>query len=217
MQTGRRFIDLEPAGFARRLLAFLVDLIIVYVAVVVLLQLVLDPLREALGPGWVRVGWFYIGYTLLTVSLPTWLYFAGYESSDEQATLGKRWLGVVVTGPDGGEASFWRALLRTLLKLLPFEVAHMAIALPANPFVDPLTDSFSVPALEDLGGTVIAGILLALLMIGGLLLTMALHPDRRGPHDLLAGTYVMKDPEPVTRTDPATAPEPLPDKGGVSG
>lgn len=217
MQPGRRFTDLEPAGFARRLVAFLVDVLVVYVAVVVLLQLVLDPLRQALGPGWVRVGWFYIGYTLLTVSLPTWLYFAGYESSDEQATLGKRWLGIVVTGPTGGEAPFWRALLRTLLKLLPLEVAHMAIALPANPFVDPLSGSFSVPALEDLGATVIGGILLALLMIGATLLTMALHPDRRGPHDLIAGTYVMKAPGPVRHTPPATVPEPLTDQGGVPG
>ena len=215
MQPVRRFTDLEPAGFARRLAAFLVDVVIVYVAVVILLQLVLDPLREALGPGWVRVGWFYIGYTLLTVSLPTWLYFAGYESSQEQATLGKRWLGVVVTGPDGGEAPFWRALLRTLVKLLPFEVAHMAIALPANPFVDPLSGTFTVPALEDLGGSVVIGILIALLMLGAILLTAALHPDRRGLHDLVAGTYVMM--QPTAELAPAAAlPTQVPGDG-VSG
>lgn len=217
MQPVRRFTDLEPASFARRLVAFVVDMLIVYVAIVVLLQLLLDPLREALGPGWVRVGWFYIGYTLLTVSLPTWLYFAGYESSNEQSTLGKQWLGIDVTGPDGGRPSFWRALLRTLLKLLPFEVAHMAIALPANPFVDPLSGSLSVPALEDLSGSVIAGILLALLLLGGILLTMALHPDRRGPHDLLAGTYVMREPRADFRSVAASVAEPLPDEPRITG
>lgn len=188
----RRFTDLQPAGLGRRLTALVVDLLIVYIAVVVLLQLVLDPMREALGPGWVRVGWFYIGYTLLTVSLPTWLYFAGYESSAEQATLGKRWLGVVVTGAAGGRVSFPRALLRTILKLLPLELAHVAIAVPANPFVDPLTGVFTLQPMTDLGASVLVGLFVALLMLGATLLTAALHPDGRAPHDLITGTYVMK-------------------------
>jgi uncharacterized RDD family membrane protein YckC len=213
MQPARRFTDLEPAGIDRRLAAFLVDVVIVFVAVVVLLQLLLDPLTDSLGPGWVRVGWFYIGYTLLTVSLPTWLYFAGYESSDEQSTLGKRWLGIVVTGPDGKEPSFWRALLRTLLKLLPFEIAHAAIALPANPFVDPLSGAFIMPALEELGGSLFAGLLVALLLFGAALLTMALHPDRRGPHDFLSGTYVMKAAGPVLQDG---LPAPVAGNGGVT-
>lgn len=217
MQPGRRFTDLEPAGIARRLVAFLVDVVVVYVAVVVLLQMVLDPLRDALGPGWVRVGWFYIGYTLLTVSLPTWLYFAGYESSQQQSTLGKQWLGIDVTGPNGGESPFWRTLLRTVLKLLPFEIAHMAIALPANPFVSPVTGRFTVPALEDLGGSVVAGILVALLLLGATLLTMALHPDRRGPHDLVAGTYVMRTPARDAGSAALGEAVPVPGNGGAGG
>lgn len=213
MQPARRFTDLQPAGFARRLAAFVVDLLIVYIAVVVLLQLVLDPLREALGPGWVRVGWFYIGYTLLTVSLPTWLYFAGYESSDDQATLGKRWLGLVVTSSDGGRPSFARALGRTILKLLPLELAHVAIAVPANPFVDPLTGVFTVPAMTDLGGSVLAGLFISLLLLGATLLTAALHPDGRAPHDLLTGTYVMRSGSRRTAVPPAKAEAALGERG----
>lgn len=199
MHAGRRFTDLEPAGFARRFAAFLIDVTIVLVAVVFLLQLVLAPLTDAFGPGWVRVGWFYAGYTLLTVSLPIWLYFAGYEASSERATLGKQWLGLMVTGTDGGRAALPRTLLRTILKLLPFEIAHLAVALPANPFVDPLTGRSTMPTLEDLGGSLVAGLLVAMLLLGASLLTIALHPDRRAPHDLAAGTYVMRD----GRTDEA--------------
>ena len=203
MQPGRRLTDLEPAGFAIRLTAFLIDILVVCAAVVVLLQVVLDPLREVLGPGWARVGWFYVSYTFLTVSLPIWLYFAGYEAGDQHATLGKRWLGIAVAGADGRAPSFGRALSRTIAKLLPIELAHIAIAVPANPFIDPLSSRLILPGLQELGGSVLAGLLLALLILGGTLLSVALHPDRRALHDLLAGTWVVKA---AVRTAPATRP-----------
>lgn len=207
MQPGRRLTDLEPAGFAVRLAAFLIDILVVCAAVVVLLQFVLDPLRSVLGPGWARVGWFYIGYTLLTVSLPIWLYFTGYEAGDEHATLGKRWLGLTVAGASGTPPSFGRAFLRTIVKLLPFEVAHVVIAVPANPFIDPLTSRLIIPGMQELGGSVLAGLLIALLLLGATMLSAALHPDRRALHDLVAGTWVVRTaPRPATTvtTAPAT-------------
>ena len=205
MQPARRLTDLEPAAFAIRLAAFLVDLLVVCAAVVVLLQLVLDPLRSALGPAWARVGWFYVGYTLLTVSLPIWLYFAGYESSDQHATVGKRWLRIKVAGADGRPPSFMRALLRTIVKLLPFEIAHLVIAVPINPFIDPITGGLILPGMQELGGTVLAGLLVALLILGASLLSAALHPDRRTLHDLVAGTWVV-GPATLPRAAPASAP-----------
>ena len=51
MPSGRRLTDLEPAGFVRRASAFLLDILVAGVLLVLLLQLVLDPLRAALGPG----------------------------------------------------------------------------------------------------------------------------------------------------------------------
>lgn len=191
MKAGRRLTDLEPAGFSRRAAAFVVDLAIVGIAVIFLLQVVLDPLRQALGPGWLRVGAVYIGYVLLTVSFPTWLYFAGYESGADQATPGKRWLAVRVTRVDGSPMSFPRALLRTVLKLLPFEVAHVCVALPANPFLDPVTGELTIPALDAMQAGTLAGLLAALLLFGLLLFTTMLHPDGRGVHDILAGTFVV--------------------------
>lgn len=202
MQSGRRLTDLEPAGFVRRSAAFAIDLAVVVTVVVLLLQLLLDPLRDAFGPGWMRVGWFYAGYTLLTVSLPIWFYFAGYESGRDQRTPGKRWLGVALTSTRGGRVTFGRAFLRTLARLLPFEIAHVATVVPANPFVDPLTGTLTIPALDSLGASVLAGLLVSLLALGALLFSVMLHPDGRGLHDLLAGTFVIRSP--------AAAPEAVP-------
>lgn len=204
MTSGRRLTDLEPAGFARRASAFLLDLAVAAIAVVVLLQLVLDPMRQALGPGWMRIGAFYVAYVLLTVSLPIWLYFAGYESSDGQATLGKQWLGIRVNTIDGRRVSFGRAFVRTLIKLLPFEVAHVCIALPANPFIDPVTGELTIPALDAMHPAGLAGLLAALLLFGVLLFTTVLHGDGRGIHDLAARTFVVR-----TETRPAPRSEPV--------
>ncbi|HEX6589128.1 MAG TPA: RDD family protein [Longimicrobiales bacterium] len=200
MTSGRRLTDLEPAGLTRRAAAFMLDLVVAAVVVVALLQLVLDPLRQALGPGWMRVGAFYVAYVLLTVSLPIWLYFSGYESSPWQATPGKRWLGIRVNSVDGRPVSFVRAFLRTLVKLLPFEIAHICMALPANPFVDPITGELTIPALDAMHPISLAGLLAALLLFGLLLFTAVLHPDGRGAHDMLAGTFVV-------RTEASAAPQ----------
>ena len=195
MPSGRRLTDLEPAGFVRRASAFLLDILVAGVLLVLLLQLVLDPLRVALGPGWARVGWFYLPYALLTISLPMWLYFAGYESGARGATPGKRWLRIAVTSTAAAPLTFGRALLRTVLKLLPFETAHLFVALPANPFIDPLSGQLVIPALDTMGASVLTGLLLALLLLGAWVFTVMLHPDGRGPHDLLAHSFVVLDPE----------------------
>ena len=206
MPPGRRLTDLEPAGFGRRAAAFAVDLVVAAVAVVVLLQFVLDPLRQALGPGWMRIGAFYVAYVLLTVSLPIWLYFAGYESSQSQATLGKRWLGVRVNSLDGRSISFPRALLRTIVKLLPLEIAHICVALPVNPFVDAVTGELTIPALDAMHPASLAGLLAALLAFGLLLFSAVLHPDGRGVHDLAARTFVVRsETSPTPRTEPVGA------------
>jgi uncharacterized RDD family membrane protein YckC len=194
----------------RRAAAFVIDLAVVVAAVVLLLQLVLDPLRDTFGPGWMRVGWFYIGYTLLTVSLPVWLYFAGYESSDFQATLAKRWLGIGLTSTRPGRVTFGRAFLRTIARLLPFEIAHVVTVVPANPFVDPLTGMLTIPALDSLGPSVLAGLLVSVLMLGALLFSVMLHPDGRGVHDLLAGTFVV-------RAEPALGRPPVPQSNPAFG
>ena len=54
---------------------------------------------------------------LLNVVL-VWLYFALQESSERQATLGKRVLGIYVTSKDGSRLSFAQATIRYFSKYL---------------------------------------------------------------------------------------------------
>ena len=63
----------------------------------------------------------FIGLIFLaaTVSLVfTWLYHALMESSEWQATVGKKLLGLVVTDMAGQRVSFWRATARHFAKII---------------------------------------------------------------------------------------------------
>ena len=140
------------------------------------------PAREALGLGdeWFRSGVRAELYTLATISLPAWLYFALAESSPWRATLGKRLVRLRVTRADGGERMrFPRALARTLVKLLPWELAHLANNLPV-----PLWYA-SEPELRL--GFVASGLVLAAHVVA-----VALTPRRQALHDLVARTAVVR-------------------------
>ena len=69
-------------------------------------------------------------WVFVTISLPCWLYFSLAEHSPRQATLGKRWLGMRVTSVAGTRITFGQAILRTVVKLLPWELTHLTVLLP---------------------------------------------------------------------------------------
>jgi uncharacterized RDD family membrane protein YckC len=148
----------------------------------VLQLLVFSPLRSMIG---IDEQWFHSGertqiYTLMTISLPIWLYFALTESSPWRATVGKKLLGLCVAGAERGERiGFWRALVRTIIKLLPWEIAHLSNNLPAPMWYadDP---GFRI-------GFVVSGVLMIVYMA-----MVAFAPRRRGPHDLIARTVVLR-------------------------
>lgn len=94
------------AGFWRRFVAFVIDAILVGVVLTVL--------------SWFVGGWdrreleaFDLAWLILT-----WPYFAGFESSARQATLGKQALGLKVTDLDGRRITFARATGRHFGKFL---------------------------------------------------------------------------------------------------
>lgn len=121
------------AGFWKRAAAWFIDSIVIYMATM-LVQQVLGPLLmnqqalqqlqqmqdksapfdPAVFTSLVPLG---IGWLVLSVVLP-WLYFALMESSSKQATLGKMALGIKVVGEDGNRIGFARALGRTLGKIV---------------------------------------------------------------------------------------------------
>lgn len=114
----------------RRLLAFALDYLLIAAYLITLaaasLAILATPVRARFLAIWSNA-WSaeLAGFLLLTT--PVILYFALFESSPAGATLGKRRLHVRVTSLDGHPLSFERALVRSLIKFLPWEMAHFTI------------------------------------------------------------------------------------------
>jgi uncharacterized RDD family membrane protein YckC len=173
------------AGIITRGVAYLLDCAIVFGLFAALQLLVFSPLRSMIG---IDEEWFHSGvqtqiYTLTTISLPVWLYFALTESSPWQATVGKKMLGLRVVDSDRGERiRLGRALIRTFVKLLPWEIAHLSNNLPVP-----------VWYAEDPGfriGFAVSGVLMVVYMA-----MVAFGPRRQGPHDLVTGAVVLRGPK----------------------
>ena len=95
------------AGFWRRCVAYVIDLFLLALLFSVFFVVEVD---ADLGPRPLMVGVFGL--------VVAWLYFAGMESSTEQATLGKMLLGLRVTDLEGGRITFSRATARLFAKIL---------------------------------------------------------------------------------------------------
>jgi uncharacterized RDD family membrane protein YckC len=122
------------AGLGRRLIAFVVDFILLLmfdvVAAFVLgltrgiqnlyFYLVQHAPVSALTPeGTSTALWGSIiaSYGILLIVIP-WVYFAGFESSRSQATPGKLLMRIVVTDLEGNKPSFARVTLRHFAKII---------------------------------------------------------------------------------------------------
>jgi uncharacterized RDD family membrane protein YckC len=100
------------ASFPQRLVAALVDALVLAVPLVVL-SLITESSSDKAGS--------VPGVSLISVAalIPVaWLYSALMESSARQATLGKSVLGIIVTDLDGKRISFGKATARYLAKLV---------------------------------------------------------------------------------------------------
>jgi uncharacterized RDD family membrane protein YckC len=101
--------ELRFAGFWRRLLAYLIDGL-----VILAVQLVLTILVVMIAPDDLRAA-----ANIAPVSAAVaWAYFALLESSPARATLGKMALNLFVSDVHGDPISFWRASVRFWLKIL---------------------------------------------------------------------------------------------------
>ena len=102
--------DANRAGFWLRLAAYVIDTILFLIGFFVLVGI--------LGP---------LGLVLAIVGV--WLYYAGLESSDAQATLGKRAMGIIVTDLLGERLTFGRATgrfaARIVTGLIPFAIGYI--------------------------------------------------------------------------------------------
>lgn len=120
------------AGFGPRLVAVIIDIIIIGVAQ----SFIIVPLLAAVGFGFASgaenmdfsnpeesagmiagimalIGAYWILATCIQI-----LYFTFMESSKNQATVGKMAMGIIVTDLNGGKLDFSKALVRNLCKII---------------------------------------------------------------------------------------------------
>lgn len=171
--------------FQVRLLALLVDyaLILGWMAALAAVTFVLSSVTGK-SFDWLELGTAgaqLLGFLLLVVPVGSYLFVC--ESSARQATVGKQAFGLlVVNAKDGGRPSRPRILVRTVVKLLPLEIAHFAV--------------WNVVAVAADADPALPGWLLLVLAVANLLplvyvMLVALERNRRGPYDLAAGTRVV--------------------------
>jgi uncharacterized RDD family membrane protein YckC len=176
--------DTERPGFLRRIAALLVDyaLILGWMAVVAAIS---AGIAVAAGgyANWLAWGTTVaqlLGFAVLV--LPVGIYLFVTESSARQATVGKRVLRMRVVARDGSRPAAWRILVRTVVKLLPWEFAHFFVW---HTVAAASGDGVFPPWL-------IAGLVVADVLPVAYVLTVLIEPQRRGPHDLVAGTRVVR-------------------------
>lgn len=125
-----------------------------------------------LAPIWSRPLAADLAVTALTV-VPFLVYLVRTEAGPARATWGKRRSGLVVETADGPPAGTASIVLRNMIKVLPWQLGHMAVMrFSSGADIAPAV-AFDVASLT----------LLALVMGPPLL-------GRRGLHDLIAGTAV---------------------------
>jgi uncharacterized RDD family membrane protein YckC len=123
-----------------------------------------------------RSPWVLDIQAFLTLILPVILTFAYLEGSGRQATFGKDRVRLIVTDAVGRPPGFRRALIRSAVKFLPWQLGHTAV--------------FHLAA----GSTSIAFLALSIgaqLLVVASVLVMAADSRRRALHDWVAGTCVV--------------------------
>jgi uncharacterized RDD family membrane protein YckC len=113
-----------PWLLIRRATAYFIDIVLLFLILAPAGQLVRFavgwPTASSTGPEvWLAAA--------LNFSLPTWTYFVLSDSSARGATVGKRLLGLHVVRVTGGRVGMARALARTAVKVLPWEMVHFSV------------------------------------------------------------------------------------------
>jgi uncharacterized RDD family membrane protein YckC len=110
------------AGFWLRFWAYLIDCVILGV-IPVLIAVIMAPLFFTGGAGVAMLGGVIFLFPVILTE--GWLYYALMETSSYQATIGKRALGLKVTGMNGEPISFGKASIRYFGKIL----SHMILSI----------------------------------------------------------------------------------------
>ncbi|MBL3657871.1 RDD family protein [Fulvivirga sediminis] len=138
---------IDYAGFWLRFVAILIDGIVIWVV----MSFIITPILSLLGAGYleslqninpsdysedqmfdlVTTIWGGMIYSILISQGIYILYFALMESSNNQGTLGKMALGIIVTDESGEKLNFGKALVRNLCKILSSLIMYIGYIIAA--------------------------------------------------------------------------------------
>lgn len=156
------------AGFWKRLLAALIDVIFVII-INLTISLSLQYLHRGTPTGNTQVSFSFL--RIWSIVFP-WLYFGLMESSLQQATLGKQALGIIVTDIYGQKISFLRATKRHFAKIISVVI---------------LLSGYIIAVLTGIDFVrIIPGLILLISYI-----IAAFTEKKQTLHDLMAGTLVV--------------------------
>lgn len=178
-RTEQRKSDATYAGMKRRLVAFAYDyiLIAIYIGILTATTLGLTALGRPLDRLFADAVSSDLSAFFLLI-LPVIVYFGWQEGSTRQSSWGKRRVGLRVTSAKGQPIGYTQSFLRSILKFVPWQMAHTAIF--------QLTFANSGPTI---------GIYLLLAAAYGLAIVYIVaiwrRQDHRALYDELAGTAVI--------------------------
>jgi uncharacterized RDD family membrane protein YckC len=173
-------VDKFPiAGFFRRVLAVIIDVLIVGIPLLIFFT-VFKNIGIALGP-YGRI----VGYTAMTI------YWTIYHSHlHDGQSLGKKLLKIAVVDSQGKFLDLRRSFLRTFVLAVISILNGWAIPILQNPIV-----AFFATIIVFGGG---------LSLFYGLVFN---RTTRQGIHDLILGTYVIHQAPPITNISPPELPK----------
>lgn len=173
-------------GFGRRIWAFVLDYLPIsayLISLAAITSVFAFGVQSESWQGFMSSPWRADVVAFLTAVLPVILYFAWQEGSVAGATWGKRRTGLRVVRSDGSGLGRGRALVRSVLKFLPWQLAHTCLFhVPGWP-LDP----------REPPTWVLAGFVMVWILVAAYLAMIQFGPKRRTLYDLLAGTLVIRD------------------------
>ena len=173
----------SPAGLWTRVLAFAFDYLAIagYLVLLVLGGVGLRSLSPNLADTLFGSPWIGQLTSFLVLTLPVTLYFALMESSPRQGTWGKQRRSLRVIRRSGERLTFIHTLGRTLLKFVPWELAHTCIWQVSH-------------AGEDVPPVITVGFVVVWVLVGANIVSLMVSPERQTLYERLSGTCVVREP-----------------------
>lgn len=176
---------IQFAGVAIRLKAFAFDYLLIsaYIFLLAAVSMAVIKTSGVLGLSlrWPENPFLADLMAFITMVLPVILYFTLQESSPRQSTWGKRKAGIRMVNANGGRLTRKQALIRSLVKLLPWQIGHTCLFhIPGWPL-----------AVTTVPSWVTTGFVLLYVLVGIYIASALISKKHRTPYDWTSGAYVI--------------------------